>query len=86
MLAGKLQHACKVGKPGRAFLRRVFEFLAAGPPSYSAECVISVGVWLGGRAAGTVQHFTDASRELGGIIIGIAPCSGQEAGVGGMLR
>ena len=29
LLAGKLQHAGKVGKPGRAFLRRVFELLAA---------------------------------------------------------
>ena len=27
-LAGKLQHACKVVKPGRAFLRRIFELLA----------------------------------------------------------
>lgn len=27
-LAGKLQHACKVVKPGRSFLRRVFELLA----------------------------------------------------------
>jgi len=26
-LAGKLQHACKVVRPGRTFLRRVFELL-----------------------------------------------------------
>ena len=29
MLAGKLQHACEVVKPGRAFLRQVFELLVA---------------------------------------------------------
>ena len=27
-LVGKLQHACKVVKPGRSFLRRMFELLA----------------------------------------------------------
>ena len=88
MLAGKLQHACKVVTPGRAFLRRVFELLAAVRADHhhirQNSSFRSEFGW--GTRSGNGSTFYSASGELGGIIIGIAPCSGQEAGVAGMLR
>ena len=38
-LAGKLQHACKVVRPGRTFLRRIFELLKGCDKNQSFVCL-----------------------------------------------
>ncbi len=64
-LAGKLQHACKVVRPGRTFLRRMFEANRAGEEgasSYSADASPSVRPRLVGGFPGILEWSLPAAR------------------------
>ena len=56
----ELQHACKVVKPGRSFLRRMFELLAGvhmqGPPPHQIEHLLPFGLGLVGYVSGGVER------------------------------
>ena len=66
-LAGSLQHACKVVRPGRSFTRRIYEQLAqrAGPLSHSPLQIhssgyrmvanVSQGLWRGSPTCGSLE-------------------------------